>query len=1145
MSKSDVSTWLEGLGLGEHAAPFEDQDIEWDVLSELTDADLRDLGVKSIGHRKKILKAIAQLDDTATPPVAEASPSPDVSPDASDNGKADLPDEQAAELRQVSVLFCDMVGSTALAAQLDPEDVRDVQRLYQDTVATIATAHGGHVAQYLGDGLVIYFGWPIAAENQALQAVRAGQAAVDAVAGLKVPGSNVTLAARAGIATGRVIVGDLVGEISRQSAAISGEAPNLAARLEGLAAPGQLVIDDLTRRLLRSAFVLDDHGRHALKGFDGEVQAFLVKEEAAQHIVAETDGMTDQVPNLVGRKGDDELIWDRWLQTVGGDGQAVLLTGEAGIGKSRMIRQLQKRIEGETASVLWYQCAQNLNNAALHPIVASFEKRAGFSRDDTPTDRLDKLEQVTKTSAGTNQQKLALLGAMLKLPVETRYPALGMSPQRLLEETLAAVIEDIFATAGDDPLLIVFEDLHWADPTTLDLIGRLIAEIGTRRVMLLATYRMEFAPPWPGYAHLTQLTLNRLGQSACSDMIDQLTGGKPLDARIKSQIIEKADGVPLFVEEITKTVLEAGYVIETETGYVPASDKIDLGIPATIQDALTARLDKFSPVKSVAQIGACIGRDFSYDMLNSIAGMQDPALPSALEQLVQAEIVFSRGTPPLSTYLFKHALLRDAAYDSLLRKRKQHYHSQIVKYLEAQEPVDKVRAAMHASAAGEAEKAVTYFLQAGQASMGAGTFGEAISQLRLGLAEIAKLPEAPSRDRHELDLRVALGTAEMAVKGWAADEIVEVLDAAVPLAKKLGDDFALGLSLFSIWIYHATRADLTTAQRWLEEMDTVALGNNSLELQMIADTAASMNYFWLGAYDKAEIRRKRVLEEYDFEKHRHLVHYMNHDPFATVLQWGGATQLWIQGYPDQAVAAVDKAIAHARTLESPFAVVFALTIGSTALPFAGLSDRMLEQCAEASAICDEIGLPFIKIVSADSHRGRALLEVGQNEDGIEVVTQSTAMWEAVGGRTTYGEYSTRLAAALGHLGRHDEALALSQKALDHQKATGEAWYEPETHRVHGELLLSSPTPDPKAAVDHLEKACDLARRQGAKSFELRATMSLAKHLAANGDPAQAQKRLSAVFARFDEGFETPDLIAARKMLDSLGSDQTPSQMSNA
>ncbi|MFC6585300.1 hypothetical protein [Sulfitobacter aestuariivivens] len=573
----------------------------------------------------------------------------------------------------------------------------------------------------------------------------------------------------------------------------------------------------------------------------------------------------------------------------------------------------------------------------------------------------------------------------------------------MLEETLLALQEQIIAVSEDGPVLIIFEDLHWADPTTTDLIGRLMVDLTTSPILLLATYRQEFEPPWPAHPHVTNLSLNRIGAEECSAMIDQLTSGKPLHPGLKAQIIEKADGVPLFVEELTKTVLEAEYVVETETSYEPVGNLVDLSIPSTIQATLMARLDRYASVKNVAQIGACIGREFSYDPLLAIAAMPEEKLQDALDQLADVEIVFRRGAPPSSTYSFKHALLRDAAYDSLLRARKRQLHQEIVNFIEGHDSQDLVTAALHCAAAGLGEKAAAYFLEAGRASLNAGTFSEAVSQLRLGLDEIPRIKEGTERDRLELDLRVALGTAEMAWKGWAADEIIEVLDPAVPIAKAIKDDFALGLSLFSIWIYHATRAEMDKAAVRLAEMDKVTQENQSLELQMIADTAASMHYFWTADFDKATERRKRTLQDYDFEKHRHLVHHMNHDPYATVLQWGGATQLWCQGYPDQAIAAVDKAIAHARTLENPFAVVFALTLGALALVEAGQGARMVEQCREASAICDEINLPFIKIVSCDSLRGRALTAMGENPIGAETLRDAAAVWGLAGGAPPTGK----------------------------------------------------------------------------------------------------------------------------------------------
>ncbi|MEM6407172.1 MAG: AAA family ATPase [Pseudomonadota bacterium] len=1119
-NETKLSDWLTELGLGDYVETFQENDIDWSIIPELTTDDLKDLGVTSIGLRRKFIKAVSELgtpaaSSKAKPPATEATLA------------------QQAERRQISVLFCDMVGSTSLSTQIDPEDMREVQRMYQDAVAAAVSKYGGHIANFIGDGIVVYFGWPLASENQALQAVRAGREALASVIELKIPGTDLTLSARAGIATGQVVVGDLAGEISHQSAAISGEAPNRAARLQELAGPGQLTIDVTTQRLLKSSFDLTELGAHQLKGLSTDIEVFRVDDERSIDSHFDAVSAAHGEKPFVGRQNDDELIKARWQRTLAGEGQVVLLSGEAGIGKSRMISHLSASIDEERATILRYQCAQNLVNAALHPVAAAIERSARFSRSDSLETKLEKLESALYPGERPIKETAALLSDVLKLPTEDRYPALGMSPQRQLEETLLALLEQTHALAERNPVLIIFEDLHWADPTTLDLLGRLMAEITARPIMLLATYRQEFSPPWPLDAHITQITLNRINTAQCADMIDQLTGGKPLNAEIKAQIIAKADGVPLFVEEITKTVLEAGYVFETDTSFEPVGGAVDLSIPSTIQDTLTARLDRHSPVKNIAQIGACIGREFAFEPLLATAEMPEPSLIEALVQLVQAEIVYQRGAPPLSTYIFKHALLRDAAYDSLLRNRKRQYHKQLFDFIEAQDRVDVNRAALHADAAGLAEKAASYYLQAGRAAMGAGTFSEAVSQLSLGLSQIPLADPSVDRDRAELDLRVSLGTAEMAMKGWAADEIITALDPAVPLAKTLEDDFALGLSLFSIWIYHATRADMVTAQQWLSEMDAVVANSDNTDLQMIADTAASMNYFWVGAFDKAEERRVRTIRDYEAPKHRHLVQYMNHDPYATVHQWGGATQLWCQGFPDQAMEAAAEALSHARTLESPFSVIFALTLGSISLIEAGQGRRMLAQCEEASAICDEIGLPFIKIVSCNSLKGRALIALGEDAEGLPTLTESTAMWEAVGGKTTYGEYTTRLATALGRLGRFDEAFESSNRALAHQAETGEIWYQPESHRIHGTLLLQAPAPNKAQGVAYLEQALTLAKAKGALSFELRAATSLARLKREAGNGLEAEQLLAPVYDQFTEGFDTPDLQAAKMLLEKV------------
>ncbi|MFC6636864.1 adenylate/guanylate cyclase domain-containing protein [Sulfitobacter sediminilitoris] len=864
---SDVGIWLDGLGLGVYREAFTANEIDWNILPDLTSEDLKDLGVDLVGHRRRLLKEIATIEQSAT--LTDA-----ISP------------EQSVERRQVSVLFCDMVGSTSLAAQLDPEDLRDIQLKYQDAVAKAVTAQGGHIANFIGDGIVVYFGWPIATEDQAESAVRAGRAALEMISEVTILGSDERLAARAAIATGTVVVGDLAGEASHQSGAISGNAPNRASRLQSLAEAGQLLIDDKTRSLLKASFETVDLGRHLFKGIHAPVQVWQVEYEVTADSRFDAARTAIGITPLVGRLGDLELMQDRWRHAVSGEGQVVLLSGEAGIGKSRMIRQLYEALETQPKSILRYQCSHYFENVALHPVAGAMERAAQFERSDGPDAKFDKLEVILMKTSRPFDETAALVGSILNLPVEERYPPLEMSPQRQLEETLLVLLEQADALAEQTPVLLIVEDLHWADPTTLDLIGRTIAAAQSKPMLVLLTFRPEFVSPWQSFPHLTNLSLNRLGQVECGILIDQLTGRKPLPSTIKEQITDKADGVPLYVEELTKTVLDAEYVIETENTYEVIGDEMDLAVPATLHDTLMARLDRQSSIKNVAQIGACIGREFSYDLLFAIAGLPEKTLRTALDQLAEVEIVFHHGRPPTSRYEFKHALLRDAAYDSLLRLRKQQLHSEIVQFLEAQASQDIMECAFHSAAAGLSQKAATLYLQAGRDAMTAATFAEAISQLRLGLAQTSKMAAGGARDRLELDLRVALGAAEMASKGWAADAIREALDPAVPLAQALQDQLALGFSLFSIWIYHATRSEMKPALEWLAALDKAAADHGSEDLQMIADTAASMNCFWIGDFPEATRRRDRVKKDYSLEGHRHLVQFMNHDPYSTVLEWG-------------------------------------------------------------------------------------------------------------------------------------------------------------------------------------------------------------------------------------------------------------------
>jgi class 3 adenylate cyclase len=765
----DVSTWLRELGLAGYAQAFRANDIDADVLRRLTADDLIALGISSIGHRRKLLDAIAEL------------PRPD-------SGALREPEApRAAERRQLTVLFCDLVGSTELAARLDPEDMSRVIRAYQECCAAVVERWGGHVAKYMGDGVLAYFGWPVAHEDDAERAVRAGLALGQALTRVTTPAVE-PLAARVGIATGLVVVGEMIGEGAAREEAVVGETPNLAARLQALAEPGGVVISQATRRLVGGLFELDDLGSQQLKAFVELLAAWRVAGEGRAEGRFEARHAGGLTP-LVGREHELDLLFDRWQQASEGEGQVVLLSGEPGIGKSRLVRALRERLGDALYTTLSHLCSPFYQTSALHPVIDLLERAAGFTRDDPPARKLDKLEALL--ARGTNDVAAAapLIAALLSLPTGDRYPPLDLAPERQKHEILNALLVQLTGLAAERPVLALYEDVQWADPSTLELLERVIERVQRLPVLVLVTFRPEFVPPWRGRAHLTALSLNRLNRRRGAAMVAELTG-KALPAEVLEQILLKTDGVPLFVEELTKAVLELGLLRDAGDRYVLGGPLPPLAIPPTLQDSLVARLDRLAPVKEVAQVAACIGREFGYELLAAVLPLDSTALHDALHALAQAELVFGEGTPPHANYLFKHALVRDAAYESLLKSRRQALHARIAGALEERFPdiasAQPELVAHHCTAAGLTEKAVEYWSKAGQSAIERSAMAEAVVQLKKGLELLAGLPADSTGGRRELDLQVALGVALMAAEGWGSREAVGAYARARELSEQSG-----------------------------------------------------------------------------------------------------------------------------------------------------------------------------------------------------------------------------------------------------------------------------------------------------------------------------------------------------------------------
>jgi class 3 adenylate cyclase/tetratricopeptide (TPR) repeat protein len=788
----DVGAWLSGLGLGQYEQAFRDNDIDPGLLPTLTADDLRELGIASLGHRKRLLAAIAALAEPTGP-------------------RPPVPPTPRAERRQLTVMFVDLVGSTALAARLDPEEMQALLRAYQDAVAGGITRFGGQAAKYMGDGVLAYFGWPRAHEDEAERAVRAGLAIAGAVPTLATPAGG-PLAARIGIATGLVMVGDLVGEGGAREEAVVGETPNVAARLQALAEPGGVLVSEATRRLVGGLFDLKDLGPQALKGIDAPARAFAVRGERAvdDRFAARQAGAP--LP-LVGREHEFGLLLDRWRLAKSGEGQAVLLSGEPGIGKSRIVLALRERLRAEPRASVRYNCSPFHASSALHPAIEQLTRAAGFAPGDDTATRLAKLEALVAEAADPGEA-LPYLVDLLGLPPDARHAPPPLTPQERKSRTLRALLTQLQGLARRSPVLLVLEDAHWCDPTTLELFDRTIERIASLPVLLVVTFRPEFRPPWAGHPHVTSLALSRLGRTEAGAIVAEIAGGRALPADLLDTIVARTDGVPLFVEELTKAVLEAGLMREEGGRYVLDGPLPPLAIPDTLQGSLLARLDRLGPVREVAQVGAVIGREFGHELLAAVAPLEGAALDDALRQLAAAELVFRRGEPPEATYVFKHALVQDAAYASLLKSRRRELHARVVRALEEKFPdilaAKPEMAARHYTAAGLAADAISCWLRAGQLALQRSAMKEAIAQLTQGLELLPDLPVGPDRDRNGVDLHLALGNALIAA-GTGAPGIARNYARAAELCERTGDSSKLVAALYGLMTFHFSRAELTSA----------------------------------------------------------------------------------------------------------------------------------------------------------------------------------------------------------------------------------------------------------------------------------------------------------------------------------------------
>jgi predicted ATPase/class 3 adenylate cyclase len=1118
-SESGIEALLSHNGLGEYAELLAANKIGLDVLPDLTDVDLKELGIP-LGDRKRLLKAFKML--AAAPAVA--------GPVEATGPSSSLPQ---AERRQLTVMFVDLVGSTALSARLDPEELREALRVYQDVVAATIARVGGHVAKFLGDGVLAYFGWPKAHEDDAERAVRAGLAIVDEVHRLRTRAGEL-LEVRIGIATGLVVVGDLLGEGAAREETVVGKTPNLAARLQQIAAPGSVVIAESTRRLLGSTFELEALNPGPLKGLGEVVPAFRVLAE--RHVRSRFEAhQKGVILPLVGRERELALLLEWWRLARAGQGQAVLLVGEPGIGKSRIAKALADALVDGPHATIRYQCSPYHADSPLWPVIEQLGFAAEFAPGDDDTARRRKLETLLRPWACDATEAVALLAPLLGIEPAGSHSILDLTPQQRRARMLAALVDHLANLGAEQPTPVLFEDVHWIDPTSLEFVEQVLERIAGSRILMLLTSRPDNQPPLEDRPHLARLTLERLGREASSDIIRAISHGKPLPPELEEMIAIRTDGVPLFVEELTKMVLESGLLRDTGDAFALTGPLPPLAIPTTLHASLMARLDRLAPVKEVAQIGAVIGREFSYELLAVVADMPGNQLVAALDELVTSELVHRHGAPPQAAYRFKHMLVRDAAYESLLKGRRQQLHARIASALEEQFPAaaeaQPELLARHCTEAGLIEKAVGYWWRAGQLASGRSALAEAIGHFRRALELVPMLPDPSVRAEREIELQTALGGTLIAAKGHAAPETGQAYARARDLCRRIGDTGRLLPLLFGQWVFHMVRAEHSTARDLAEELLRSAERQGEAAGLVVGHRAVGIGALWRGEPGNARRHLEQTLALYDPAGHRSLASLYAYDPKLAGLA-GLACALFQLGYPEQAVARCREAVEEARQLSHPAGLAYALHHACTLDQARGDSASVREQATMLVALAADQVFPFWQAAGM-MFEGWVLAKEGRAVEGIARLANGLTAYQGTGAALSVPYYLALSGEAHAAAGRVTEGLSLLAEALAEIHATGERWFEAELHRLKGKLLLRLAREDRGAAEACFLRAGTVARDQEAKLWELRAGTSLACLQAEQGRRQEAYDLLAPVYDWFSEGFDTPDLIEAKQLLEAL------------
>jgi class 3 adenylate cyclase/tetratricopeptide (TPR) repeat protein len=1052
---SDLRDWLRSNGFEQYADAFEANDIDLDILPELSERDLEQLGL-SLGNRRRLLKAIAERGAE----VAQSKP-------------ADYTGSSDAERRQVTVLFSDMVGSTALSAKVDPELLGGLIRRYQDAAAGAIGRYGGFVAKFMGDGVLAYFGFPRAYEDAAERAVRAALGILAEVGEIELP-DHTRVQARIGIATGLVVVGEIIGTGIAQERTIVGETPNLAARLQALAGPDTILVSESTQNLLRGMFELEHTGGHELKGFARPVPAWRVRCEASVESRFSAIRTGGNLP-LIGRAHEMGLMLERWHLARQGEGQIVTVIGEAGIGKSRSIEALQEALAGEPHARINLQCSPHHSDSALYPVIQYLARAAHFAVTDTPGVRIEKLGALFAQRAASDPTAIPLLAELLSIPLTAAEPS-PRTPAQRKASTLALIVDEFLRLGGNDPVLIVLEDAHWIDATTLEMMMRLTDSIGHARSLALVTARPDFAPPWLARPQATLVTLGRLGRQECAQLVAGVAAAHGLSVETVATIVAKTDGVPLFVEELTKSVME--------------SAGENSAVPATLKDSLMARLDRLGQAREVAQIAAVIGRQFSFALLDAVASRGASELEATLAKLVAAGIVFPEERGQERSFSFKHALVRDVAYESLLLARRREWHERIAHALETHFANVAVSEpdllAYHFGEAGLPAPACDYRMRAGDQAVSRSAYPEALAHFSAGL----KLAEAmPTQDakRRQLDFLLKLGSALVVVRGLQSLEVEDAYARASEISEQLGDGTRSFQAKWGLWINANLRRKTALARDRASELVTLAQRSGDDEQLLEAYHCQWSTAFFRGDVSDALDGCRNGFELYDMERHRHLGHqFGGHDPGVCAhSQCGNAFQL--AGDGQKARQSLAQSLALAERLDHPNSLAHSLHNGSIGHQLGDDRDATFTAAHRALGLAEKFGLSPWRASSVVVASWATAIGSGV-ADAVRRIDAEIDNATAGGPLPQY--YLGLAAEVLLSAGRPADGLAHLDRAIVGIDEPGVGFYLPEIYRLRGACLLALSRDNKDEARSAFVTARDIARRQGAVIFERRAEISL-------------------------------------------------------